>query len=119
METGKRQAQAQFASANGNGNREAASASAIRNYPSKINYLTLSHAWGMLQHTMTDRRIEELLEVKDVADLAACSLSWVRFIADDGRLPMAATTPRGTRLFRRGDVEVFLRQRRRGLPVVT
>ncbi len=62
---------------------------------------------------------EQLLEVGHVAQMAGCSLSLVRWYADQGRLPMAAITPRGTRLFRRADVEAFLHHRRRTVSRVT
>jgi hypothetical protein len=64
-----------------------------------------------------DRRTEELLEAGDVAKLAARSRSWVLDSADAGRLPLAAVTPRGVRLFRRVDVDAFLHPRRRTVRV--
>jgi hypothetical protein len=51
----------------------------------------------------------ELLETSDVSHILSLSAIRVRELADEGRFPTAARTPRGGRLFRREDVEGYLR----------
>jgi DNA-binding transcriptional MerR regulator len=45
-----------------------------------------------------------LLEAGDVARALHCSVARVRQLADAGHLPVAARTPRGSRLFRADQV---------------
>ncbi len=51
------------------------------------------------------------LEAADVARRIRRASATVRLLAITGRLPVAATTPRGARLFRVEDVEQYLRER--------
>ncbi|MGD0949912.1 MAG: helix-turn-helix domain-containing protein [Candidatus Binatia bacterium] len=53
----------------------------------------------------------EFLTCSDVAKLAQRTPATIREAADAGRLHVAARTAGGVRLFRRADVEVFLRKR--------
>lgn len=53
----------------------------------------------------------ELLETADVARLLGVSSERVRQLANTERLPVTTVTPRGTRLFKRDDVERFQRAR--------
>jgi DNA-binding transcriptional MerR regulator len=55
----------------------------------------------------------ELLTPSDVANILGLSAAGVRDAADDGRLRVAASTPKGMRLFTRDDVERFKRDRAR------
>jgi excisionase family DNA binding protein len=54
---------------------------------------------------------ELLLEVADVAELLGLHPNYVRALADEGKLPIVAHTPRRLRLFRREDVEAYRRTR--------
>ncbi len=58
-----------------------------------------------------------LLEVGDVARVINRSPAMVRALANAGRLRVAAITPRGTRLFRRADIEFLRRPRGDGRTV--
>lgn len=49
----------------------------------------------------------EFLEISDVARLLGIEARSVTRRVQAGLLPIAATTPRGTRLFRRADVEAL------------
>ena len=53
---------------------------------------------------------EELLEPSEVGRILTLSSARVSQLARDGRLTVAARTPRGRRLFRREDVETYLRR---------
>lgn len=55
--------------------------------------------------------VMELLTPSDVANILGLSAAGVRDAADDGRLRVAASTPKGMRLFSREDVERFRRDR--------
>src|SRR5262245_14095609 len=59
---------------------------------------------------------DELLSAVDAAKILGLSADMVRLMARDGRLPAAAQTVRGLRLFRRKDVE-DLACERAGSPV--
>jgi DNA-binding transcriptional MerR regulator len=64
---------------------------------------------------MMDHRTDLLTKV-DVARIWGVSPATVLLAANRGRLPIAARTPGGTRLFARADVERLARDRkRRGL----
>jgi DNA-binding transcriptional MerR regulator len=54
---------------------------------------------------------EEFLTASDVGKLVRLTPASIRAAADSGRLPVAARTPGGVRLFRRSDVEEFARER--------
>lgn len=53
----------------------------------------------------------ELLESADAGRVLGLTPAMVRQLARRGSLPVAGVTPRGTRLFRRDDVERFQRTR--------
>lgn len=53
----------------------------------------------------------EYLTVNDVAQIIGLSGDGIRQASDAGRLRIAATTPKGQRLFLREDVEKFRRDR--------
>lgn len=55
----------------------------------------------------------QLYEVADAARLLGLSAAMVRVLSESGRLPVAATTPRGVRLFDPDAVEVLRRERAR------
>ena len=55
----------------------------------------------------------EYLTPSDAANILGMSAAGVRDASDDGRLRVAATTPKGMRLFLRSDVERFKRERDR------
>lgn len=57
------------------------------------------------------RSIQELLEPCDAARLLGLMPSSIHRLTERGELPLAARTPRGTRLYRQDDVE-RLRERR-------
>ena len=52
-----------------------------------------------------------LLEIGDVAKALGVTPARVRDLANEGRLPIAALTPRGTRLFEPAAIEIVRRQR--------
>jgi len=54
-----------------------------------------------------------LLEPSDVGRILVLSAARVRDLAGEGRLTVAARTPRGLRLFRREDVDNYLQTVRR------
>jgi DNA-binding transcriptional MerR regulator len=54
-----------------------------------------------------------LLEAADVARELGVTPATVRNLADAGRLPVAADTPRGVRLFEPGAVEALKQERAR------
>ncbi len=56
---------------------------------------------------------EVLLEPGDAAELLGVSTQRVRQLADEGRLPPVAVTRRGSRLFRREDVDRLVAERGR------
>lgn len=60
---------------------------------------------------MPETAVAELLTPADAGRILDLSPAGVRLAADDGRLPVAAMTPTGGRLFNRGDVERFRRER--------
>lgn len=62
--------------------------------------------------SLDDMDGELLLEVADVAELLGLHPNTVRALADEGKLPYVAHTPRRLRLFRREDVEAYERTRR-------
>lgn len=51
-----------------------------------------------------------LLESGDAAHMLRKSPATIRNYANDGKLPVAATTLKGARLFRLEDIEAFRRQ---------
>ena len=53
---------------------------------------------------MTHAQPDELLEAADVARALRVTPAMVRVLARQGILPVAARTPRGSRLFRQADV---------------
>ncbi len=55
----------------------------------------------------------QLYEVADAARLLGLSAAMVRVLSESGRLPVAATTPRGVRLFDPDAVEALRRERER------
>jgi excisionase family DNA binding protein len=55
--------------------------------------------------------VERLLTVADAARILGVVPARVRQLANEGQLPPAATTLRGTRLFRQEDVEQLARVR--------
>jgi len=57
---------------------------------------------------MRMNEILELLECADVGRVLDLTSDRVRGLVLEGRLPLAAVTPRGVRLFRREDVEGYL-----------
>lgn len=57
-----------------------------------------------------------LLEVNDAAQALGVSPALVRVLAVSGRLSVAATTPRGVRLFDPDAVEALRRDRERAAP---
>jgi excisionase family DNA binding protein len=61
--------------------------------------------------------MHQLLEVADVARTLNVTSATIRSLAKAGRLPIAAMTPRGVRLFRSEDVLALqkLREARRSL----
>ena len=52
----------------------------------------------------------ELIETADVARLLERTPATVRVMVKAGKIPVAVTTPRGARLFRRSDIEAFIRK---------
>jgi hypothetical protein len=64
-----------------------------------------------MHNALTD--VERFLETADVARAEGIVTASVRADVAAGRLPVAAVTARGTRLFRREDVEEYSRNRRR------
>jgi DNA-binding transcriptional MerR regulator len=54
----------------------------------------------------------ELLESADVARILGLTPTAIRVYGSQGRLRAAAVTPRGSRLYRRRDVERFAAQRK-------
>jgi len=63
---------------------------------------------GMSQ-PKTPQADHEFLESGDAARLTGLTPAGINAAADAGRLPIAARTRRGTRLFRLADVEAFAR----------
>jgi hypothetical protein len=63
-------------------------------------------------------RAEELLSPADAATVLSLSADMVRLLARGGRLPVAARSTRGVRLFRRADVEELAAERA-GRPVLS
>jgi hypothetical protein len=61
----------------------------------------------MLQSASND-----LLETADVARLLERTPAAIRVMVRLGKIPVAFTTPRGGRLFRRVDIEMLIRNRR-------
>jgi hypothetical protein len=59
---------------------------------------------------------EDLLGLSDAARLTSISAVWLRQLADQGRVASERTV-RGTRLFRRKDIEAFMRERAARPPV--
>lgn len=59
----------------------------------------------------TSKTRDELLSAVDAAKVLGLSADMVRLLAREGRLPAAAQTVRGLRLFRRGDVEELAAER--------
>ena len=59
----------------------------------------------------------ELFEVADAARVLGLSSAMVRVLSERGRLPVAATTPRGVRLFDPDAVEALRRERERARSV--
>lgn len=57
------------------------------------------------------KRVAELLGTSDAGRILDLSSAMVRLLADKGTLRVAATTPKGGRLFRREDVEALERDR--------
>lgn len=55
--------------------------------------------------------MKTLFEVADAARELGVTPASIRIYADTGRLRLAATTPRGTRLFRPDDVQRFRQSR--------
>lgn len=55
--------------------------------------------------------MSELLTPADAAKILGLTPAGVRLAANDGRLKVTATTPNGTRLFLREEVERFRRER--------
>jgi len=51
-----------------------------------------------------------LIQVGGAARRLECSVGWVRYLADTGRLPSRRTTT-GLRLFKEGDLSEFARKR--------
>jgi hypothetical protein len=62
--------------------------------------------------TWEGSHMDEFLLAADVAKLIGRTPATVREAASEGRLPVAALTPAGVRLFRRADVERFCRERK-------
>jgi len=60
--------------------------------------------------------MQELFEVADVAAALGLSTSRVRCLSDEGKLRIAALTPRGLRLFDPRDVERLKVERDRSKP---
>ena len=54
----------------------------------------------------------ELIETADVARLLERTPAAIRAMVNRGKIPIAVTTPRGARLFRRVDIELLVRNRR-------
>jgi DNA-binding transcriptional MerR regulator len=57
------------------------------------------------------KKPEMLYEAADAARRVGLTPETIKRHADDGTLPLAARTPRGTRLFRPADVDRFARER--------
>ena len=60
--------------------------------------------------------MRELYEIADAAKALGLSTSRVRHMSDEGKLRIAALTPRGLRLFDPVDVEALAAQRARTKP---
>lgn len=60
---------------------------------------------------MTTPKADDLLESGDACHILHVGWRTLNRLAERGRLPVAARTPRGTRLFRRADVESLKRTR--------
>jgi DNA-binding transcriptional MerR regulator len=58
--------------------------------------------------------MDVLYEVHDVVKLSGSSAKAVRDWTSKGLLPLTAITPRGLRLYKRADVDVFLARRAAG-----
>jgi hypothetical protein len=54
----------------------------------------------------------ELLETADVARLLQRTPAAIRAMVNRGRIPIAVTTPRGARLFRRADIDAIVKSMR-------
>jgi predicted site-specific integrase-resolvase len=67
-----------------------------------------------LYHRRMLQSANELLESADVARLRGVTPATVRRDASRGLIPVAAITPKGTRLFRREDAERYAAARRGG-----
>jgi excisionase family DNA binding protein len=56
------------------------------------------------------QKLSEYLKVAEAAELLGVSQNTLRTWAEDGRIPMRRNPANGYRLFRRSDLEDFLRQ---------
>jgi hypothetical protein len=54
----------------------------------------------------------ELIETADVARLLQRTPAAIRAMVNRGKIPVAVTTPRGARLFRRSDIDAIVATRR-------
>jgi DNA-binding transcriptional MerR regulator len=57
--------------------------------------------------------VQELLRIGQAAETLDVSPSYVRVLTATGRLPLAAVTPDGYKLYRRTDVDRLAEERRR------
>ena len=56
--------------------------------------------------------VQELLRIGQAADALGVSPSYVRRLTESDRLPLAAVTPDGYKLYRRADVEQLAAERK-------
>ena len=57
----------------------------------------------------------DLLSISEAARIAGLSVAWLRTLCDQGRIP-AERTQKGYRLFRRRDIEAYLKHREKAPP---
>lgn len=56
------------------------------------------------------QRLDEYIKIAEAAKLLGVSQNTLRNWADDGRIPVCVNPANGYRLFRRTDLETFLKQ---------